>query len=54
MGTVVAFVLKAVGKPFEWFAKGYLRITQAISRAQEYSADGVAVRTQGRRRWWRG
>ncbi|WP_143177527.1 M48 family metallopeptidase [Cystobacter ferrugineus] len=46
VGTV-AFVLKAVGKPFEWFAKGYLRITQAISRAQEYSADGVAVRTQG-------
>ncbi len=43
----VGFVLTAVGKPFEWFAKLYLRITHAISRAQEYSADKMAVTSQG-------
>jgi heat shock protein HtpX len=44
---LIAWLLVAVGKPFEWFARGYLRITYAISRAQEYSADKVAVTTQG-------
>ncbi len=43
----ISWILVIVGKPFEWFAKGYLRITHAISRAQEYSADKVAIRTQG-------
>lgn len=43
----VGFVLTLIGKPFEWFAKLYLRITHAISRAQEYSADRVAATTQG-------
>jgi heat shock protein HtpX len=44
---LVGLVLMGVGKPFEWFARGYLRITHAISRAQEYSADRIAVTTQG-------
>ncbi|MGN6110175.1 MAG: M48 family metallopeptidase [Kofleriaceae bacterium] len=35
--------------PFRWFGIGYMRVTQAISRAQEYSADAVAVRVEGRR-----
>lgn len=43
----VAWVMRAVGKPFEWFAHLYLRVTHAISRAQEYSADKIAVSTQG-------
>ncbi len=43
----IGFILKVVRKPFEWFALLYLRITHAISRAQEYSADKVAVMTQG-------
>jgi len=43
----VGLVLTLIGKPFQWFAMLYLRITQAISRAQEYSADRVAVTTQG-------
>ena len=28
---------------------GFLRVSQAISRAQEYSADAVAVRAEGQR-----
>jgi heat shock protein HtpX len=43
----VGFVLTVIGKPFQWFAMLYLRITHAISRAQEYSADRIAVTTQG-------
>lgn len=46
VGTVI-FVLYVMRKPFEWFGILYLRITMAISRAQEYSADALAVRTQG-------
>jgi heat shock protein HtpX len=45
----VGLVLTLIGKPFEWFAKLYLRITHAISRAQEHSADRVAATTQGTR-----
>lgn len=37
----------AIRAPFLWLAKGFLRVSQAVSRAQEYSADGVAVRTEG-------
>ncbi len=40
-------VFMAVRAPFLWFGQGFLRVSQAVSRAQEYSADGVAVRTEG-------
>ena len=44
---VILFV--AVQAPFRWFLIGFLRISQAISRAQEHSADAVAVRVEGQR-----
>jgi Zn-dependent protease with chaperone function len=31
--------------PFEWYAKLFLRITNAISRRQEFAADALAART---------
>lgn len=34
-------------KPFMAYGKMFLRITHAVSRAQEYSADGLAARTVG-------
>ena len=34
-------------KPFEWYGAGFLRITHAISRRQEYAADALAARTVG-------
>ena len=34
-------------KPFEWYGIGFLRITHAISRQQEYAADALAARTVG-------
>jgi heat shock protein HtpX len=34
-------------KPFEWYGKGFLRITHAISRCQEFAADALAARTVG-------
>ena len=34
-------------KPFEWYGLGFLRITHAISRRQEYAADALAARTVG-------
>jgi Zn-dependent protease with chaperone function len=34
-------------KPFEWYGLGFLRITHAISRRQEYAADALAARTIG-------
>lgn len=37
----------ALRKPFLWFGAGYMRVTQAISRAQEYGADALAVRLVG-------
>src|SRR5262245_1917980 len=43
------FVFAAVQAPFRWFFTGFMRLSQAISRAQEYSADAVAVRAEGRR-----
>jgi heat shock protein HtpX len=36
-------------KPFEWYGIGFLRITHAISRRQEYAADALAARTVGAR-----
>jgi Zn-dependent protease with chaperone function len=34
--------------PFYWYATLFLRVTQGISRRQEYVADELAVRTEGR------
>jgi heat shock protein HtpX len=34
-------------KPFHWYGSGALRITQSVSRSQEYAADQLAVRTVG-------
>jgi heat shock protein HtpX len=34
-------------KPFEWYGMGFLRITHAISRSQEYAADALAARVVG-------
>lgn len=48
-GSWIHVLFSAVQAPFRWFGVGYLRITQAIKRAQEYSADAVAVRVEGRR-----
>jgi heat shock protein HtpX len=45
----VALLFAAVQAPFRWFLTGFMRTSQAISRAQEYSADAVAVRAEGRR-----
>lgn len=42
-----AVALLAVRAPFVWFGHGYLRVTLAIKRAQEYTADAVAARTEG-------
>lgn len=44
---VATLLFIAVRAPFLWFGQGFLRVSQAVSRAQEYSADGVAVRTEG-------
>jgi heat shock protein HtpX len=33
--------------PFEWYGKLFLRVTLAISRAQEYGADALAARVTG-------
>ncbi|MCC6673408.1 MAG: M48 family metallopeptidase [Planctomycetes bacterium] len=37
-----------MGKPFEWYGRLFLRATFAISRAQEFAADALAVRLVGR------
>src|SRR3954467_3325548 len=34
-------------KPFEWYGKVFLRVTQAISRQQELAADALAARVVG-------
>ncbi len=34
-------------KPFHWYGLGFLRVTHAISRAQEYAADALACRVAG-------
>jgi len=38
----------ALMKPFEWYGTLFLRITHAISRAQEYGADALAAQLAGR------
>ncbi len=45
----VGIVFGVIRAPFHWFMVGFMRISQAISRAQEYSADAVAVRAEGQR-----
>jgi heat shock protein HtpX len=39
---------RAVRAPFLWYGKAFLRITNAISRRQEFAADAVAAREVGR------
>jgi len=34
-------------KPFRWYGEMYLRVTQGISRQQEFSADAIAARVVG-------
>lgn len=45
----LGLVFRAIRAPFHWFYLGFMRVSQAISRAQEISADAVAVRAEGRR-----
>ena len=44
---VVHLIFVVVLAPFRWFGSAFLRITQAISRAQELGADRVAARCAG-------
>lgn len=37
-----------LGKPFLWYGLGFLRVTHAVSRQQEFVADAVAARVAGR------
>lgn len=37
-----------LAKPFAWYGAGFLRVTHAVSRAQEYVADATAARIAGR------
>jgi heat shock protein HtpX len=39
---------RAVRAPFIWYGNAFLRITNAISRRQEFAADGFAARRTGR------
>jgi Zn-dependent protease with chaperone function len=45
----ISVVFDVVQAPFRWFLMGFMRVSQAISRAQEFSADAVAVRAEGTR-----
>jgi heat shock protein HtpX len=36
-----------LSKPFEWYGNGFLRVTHAISRRQEFVADALAARVAG-------
>ena len=38
-----------LAKPFQWYGNLFLRITHAVSRRQEFSADALAARTVGAR-----
>ena len=37
----------ALAKPFEWYGRAFLRITHAVSRRQEFTADELAARAVG-------
>lgn len=39
---------RAIGLPFLWYGLGFLRVTNAISRRQEFAADALAVQVAGR------
>jgi Zn-dependent protease with chaperone function len=39
----------ALATPFQWYGQGFLRITHAVSRQQEFTADALAARTVGAR-----
>lgn len=53
MGRTIGSLAQAGGrfallrKPFEWYGMLFLRITQKVSRQQEYTADALAARTVG-------
>lgn len=36
-----------MNKPFEWYGSLFLRVTHAVSRAQEFAADALSVRLTG-------
>lgn len=44
---IFGFVMGIVRAPFGWFGTVFMRITQAISRAQEHGADALAARVVG-------
>lgn len=39
---------RLAGLPFLWYGRGFLRVTNAISRRQEFAADALAARIAGR------
>jgi heat shock protein HtpX len=43
----MVYVLIAIAAPFRWLGIGYVRLSQSISRRQEYSADALAARIVG-------
>ena len=47
VGDIVHILFVVILAPFRWFGAAFMRITQAISRAQELSADRVAARCAG-------
>jgi heat shock protein HtpX len=36
-----------LAKPFRWYGRAFLRVTHAVSRRQEFTADALAARTVG-------
>lgn len=52
--TLVSLQESFIQKPFVWYAKLFLRITNAISRQQEYAADAYAVEIAGRKAYAEG
>ena len=43
-----SFWMKVIQKPFIWYGNAFLRITNAISRRQEFAADAWAARIAGK------
>jgi heat shock protein HtpX len=50
----LAWLLIGVRKPFLWFGMLFLRVTRAVSRAQELAADALAARVAGKQAMIRG
>jgi Zn-dependent protease with chaperone function len=46
-GEWISLIFTAIRKPFGWFGALFMRVSQAVSRQQEYSADALAARTVG-------